>query len=102
MKRTKLKNRTALNLSKEPVAHFVDAKTKDGQRVKLPVNRAARRLVEKGNRARRNRRIAVLRRDLKVVRERLTHDTEFEERAAWIEAYNKGKQELKGLVGNDR
>lgn len=67
----------------------------------LPVNRGARRLVQKQERAKRNRKIAAMRVVLRDMRAKLVRFAEFDGRDKYLEAFITGRAELNSLMGND-
>lgn len=67
----------------------------------VPVNRKARRIVQKRDRAARNRKIAAMRVVLRDMRAKLVRFSKFEGRDKYLEAFITGRAELNSLMGND-
>lgn len=70
--------------------------------MRVAVNRAARRLVEKENRARRNRKISSMRLVLRDMRYKLVRGlVPVDKLENYKKAFVTGRQELRALMGSD-
>ncbi len=72
------------------------------ERIQVPVNRGARRLVEKRNRSARNKQVAAMRVVLRDMRDKLAKGlVPAEKLEKYREAFTTGREELRALLGQE-